>query len=328
MSYTHLSASERIQLHQLRTTTDLSLRAIAEEMGRSQSSLSRELRRNQMSEGYYLPDTAHKKMKIRRQEAKSGFCKISESCLQQIKERLEKGDSPEQISGRLKREGQEHISYGTIYRMIYADFFGLGKYRQNLRHSQRKRRPYGSKKSRQAGIPGRVGIEERPDIADQKIEIGHWEGDTIIGANHTGAIVTHVDKASKYLLAGLVKNKTVEQVNKVTIDLFKEIDREKIITFTFDNGKEFSGHKELSQVLGVSCFFANPYHSWERGLNEHTNGLLRQYFPKGTNFRIVKPEELANAVNLINHRPRKSLDYQTPFEVFYRDMSDADALQM
>jgi transposase, IS30 family len=143
-----------------------------------------------------------------------------------------------------------------------------------------------------------------------------------------GAIVTHVDKASKFLLAGLAKNKTVQQVNQVTIGLFEQIGTTFGKTMTFDKGKEFSGHQKLAETLGISCFFANSYHSWERGLNEHTNGLLRQSFPKGTNFKIVKPEALKIAVDLINHRPRKSLDYRTPYEVFCPHPSVPVALQI
>jgi transposase, IS30 family len=161
-----------------------------------------------------------------------------------------------------------------------------------------------------------------------KTEIGHWESDTVIGVNHTGMIVTHVDKASKYLLAGLAKNKTVQQINQVTMGLFEHIEQGFRKTMTFDNGREFCGHQTLADRLGLSCFFANPYHSWERGLNEHTNGLLRQFFPKGTNFKIVKPEALQRAVDLINHRPRKSLDYRTPYEGLYPQPSAPVALQI
>ena len=176
--------------------------------------------------------------------------------------------------------------------MIYANHQGLGAYQRYLRqgHKQRQRRK--GIKAKRGVIPGRVGIEHRPSIADLKHEIGHWESDTVIGANHAGEIVTHVDKASKFLLAGLAKKKTVQQINQVTLRLFESIAETFRHTMTFDNGKEFSGHQTLAKALGLSCFFANPYHSWERGLNEHTNGLLRQFFPKGTNFKIVKPQTL------------------------------------
>jgi transposase, IS30 family len=211
--------------------------------------------------------------------------------------------------------------------MIYADHGDLGSYRVYLRQNQKQRRRKGTKQKR-GGIPGRVGIEHRPAVADLKTEIGHWESDTVIGCNHTGVVVTHVDKASKYLLAGLAKNKTMQQINQVTNQLFEGVKTTFRKTMTFDNGREFCGHQELAQSLGLSTYFANPYHSWERGLNEHTNGLIRQFFPKGTNFKIVKPEALQKVVELINHRPRKSLDYRTPFEVFFANTSEPVALQI
>jgi transposase, IS30 family len=149
------------------------------------------------------------------------------------------------------------------------------------------------------------------------IEIGHWEGDTVIGSNHNGAIVTYVDKTSKYLVAGLINNKKANQVNTRTIELFQEVKSDFRKTITFDNGTEFSKHQELSEELELDIFFANPHSPWERGLNEHTNGLIREFLPKGTNFRGVTDEELKKIVDLINNRARESLDFRTPHEVFY-----------
>ena len=212
--------------------------------------------------------------------------------------------------------------------MIYANHQGLGEYQRYLRQGHKKRRHRRRPNQKRGVIPGRVGIEHRPAIADEKTQIGHWESDTVIGANHTGVVVTHVDKASKFLLAGLAKNKTVQQINQVMVALFEQIKAEFRQTMTFDNGKEFCGHQKLAKALGISCFFANPYHSGQRGLNEHTNGLLRQFFPKGTNFKIVKPQALQQVVDLINHRPRKSLDYRTPYEVLYSKSSVPVALQI
>ncbi len=328
MSYSQLSAFERNQFYELRTTTDLSLRAIAKKLGRNQSTLSRELARNQSENVIYLPERAQQQMAERRQQSKTAFSGVSESCLAAIKQRLKQYHSPEQIAGRLKREGLASISHETIYQMIYTNYEGLQAYQQYLRQGRQKRRKRGGSNSKRGQIPGRVGIEHRPVIADAKTEIGHWESDTMIGSNHSGMIVTHVDKASKFLVAGLGRDKTAAQINQVTIDLFNHVPDEQRKTMTFDNGKEFSRHAELSKELNVSCYFATPYHSWECGLNEHTNGLLRQFSPKHTNFRIVKPEALVKVVLLINHRPRKSLDYRTPFEVFYSDKSDPDALQI
>ena len=328
MSYSHLSTTERLKLYQYRTTDKLTMEEVATQMKRSKSTISRELSRNSIDGKLYLPDTAQSKMQTRRAQSKHQFMSISESTLEQVNQRLEQYHSPQQLSGRLKREGLDTVSHETIYQMIYANHQGLGTYQPYLRQSQKKRRRRKGVNSKRGVIPGRIGIEHRPAIADLKTQIGHWESDTVIGVGHIGAVVTHVDKASKFLLAGLAKNKTVQQINQVTIGLFEQIGSTFRKTMTFDNGKEFSGHQKLSESLGLLCFFANPYHSWERGLNEHTNGLLRQFFPKGTNFKIVKPEALKNVVDLINHRPRKSLDYRTPYEVFCFQTSAPVALQI
>jgi len=328
MSYTQLSPSERLKLYQYRIADNLTMAEIAAKMERSKSTISRELQRNSIDGGLYLPDTAQSKMQARRQQAKQRFMNISESTIAEVKQRLEQYHSPEQLSGQMKRNGIGQISYETIYQMIYCNHQGLGSYQQYLRQGQKQRRRRKGVHQKRGGIAGRVGIEHRPAIAHEKIEMGHWESDTVIGANHTGIIVTHVDKASKFLLAGLAKNKTVQQINQVTIELFEPMGAAFRKTMTFDNGKEFSGHQKLAETLGVSCYFANPYHSGERGLNEHTNGLLRQFFPKGTNFKIVKPETLKHVVDLINHRPRKSLDYRTPYEVLCSQPSAPVALQI
>ena len=328
MSYSHLSTTERLKLYQYRTTDKLTMEEVATQMKRSKSTISRELRRNSIDGKLYLPDTAQSKMQTRRAQSKHQFMSISESTLEQVKQRLELYHSPQQLSGRLKREGLDTVSHETIYQMIYANHQGLGTYQPYLRQSQKQRRRRKGVNSKRGVIPGRIGIEHRPAIADLKTQIGHWESDTVIGVGHIGAVVTHVDKASKFLLAGLAKNKTVQQINQVTIGLFEQIGSTFRKTMTFDNGKEFSGHQKLSESLGLLCFFANPYHSWERGLNEHTNGLLRQFFPKGTSFKILKPEALKNVVDLMNHRPRKSLDYRTPYEVFCFQTSAPVVLQI
>jgi len=325
MSYTQLNADERFELYRLRTCERLSFHKIAHIMGRSQSTLSREWQRN-LCDGNYRPDLAQHQTEARRKAAQTAFRSSSLSCLPDIEQGLRKFHSPEQIAGRLKLEGKAYVSYETIYKMIYANCLGLRQYLTNLRQGRPHRRRRHSDKSKRGQIPGRVGIESRPAIADAKSQIGHWESDTVIGGNHAGALVTHVDKASKFLLAGLLKDKSAQQVNRLTLRLFASVPTDYRQTMTFDNGKEFTKHAELSANLGVNCFFARPYHSWERGLNEHTNGLLRQFFPKGTNFKIIKQEELEKAVDLINHRPRKSLGFLTPFEVFYSCQSKTSDL--
>lgn len=326
MSYTHLSADERLKLYQLKQQQH-SNRAIARQLGRSASTISRELKRNQTVEGLYLPDSAQGQMQQRRQAAKPRFGSIGKDCITEVKLRLECYHSPQQIAGRLKREGKPTVSHETIYQMIYQDHEGMGTYARYLRQSPIRRQKRGSKQGKRGGIPHRIGIEQRPSIAAEKTQIGHWEGDTIIGGNHLGAIATHVDKASKFLVARVMKTRTAAEMNRVSIAAFSEIPADRRRTFTFDNGKEFSGHAQMAKALGVQCYFANPYHSWERGLNEHTNGLIRQFFPKGTNFKIVKQHQVDHVVELINHRPRKSLGYRTPHEVFWGQSGDV-ALQI
>jgi transposase, IS30 family len=260
VSYTHFTASERLQLYKLRITDQRSIPVIAEVMKRKKSTISRELRRNTEQENkVYFPDTAQEKMQIRRQESKERFKSVSKATMEHLKQRLTQYHSPEQIAGRMEQEGLDSVSYETIYQMIYADHAGLEIYKQYLRQKQKQRRRKGSKQKRGI-IPGRVSIENRPEVADLKIEIGHWESDTVIGCNHTGIVVTHVDKASKFLLAGLALNKTMEQINQVTINLFENVQAEFRKTMTFDNGREFCGDQELARKLGLDTFFANPYH--------------------------------------------------------------------
>jgi transposase, IS30 family len=194
MSYSHLSTTERFTLYQYRTIDALTMDEIAIKMKRSKSTISRELQRNSIDETLYLPDTAQLKMESRRVPSAQRFISVNESTIEQIKQRLELYHSPEQVCGRMKHQGLEHVSHETIYQMIYANHQGLGEYRQYLRQGQKKRRRRKGIYQKRVSIPGRVGIEHRPAVADLKTEIGHWESDTVIGANHTGIIVTHVDK--------------------------------------------------------------------------------------------------------------------------------------
>jgi len=326
MSYTQLTAQERFEIYRLRQS-GLSGRAIAQSLNRAHSTISRELRRNRTDTGDYLPDTAQKLVVQRRQVAKHRFSSIAPECLAQIKKRLTARHSPEQIAGRLKHEQLPTVSHETIYQLIYRDYQGMGAYARCLRHSHIKRQQRGGSHTKRGIIPHRVGIEQRPAIADLKIQIGHWEADTMIGGNHLGAIATYVDKASKFLIARVSKNRTADAIYQATVRAFEPVPSEFRQTITFDNGKEFTNHLAISNDVGIACYFATPYHSWERGLNEHTNGLLRQFFPKGTNFKIVSQSQVDDVVDLINHRPRKSLGYRTPHEVFF-GQSGNGALQI
>jgi IS30 family transposase len=312
MSYKHFTVSDR---EKLAIYLELGKERgwICEELKKDKSSLSREIKRNSEG-GKYSLLIAEEKARNRRSKANSGFRETDGKMMLEIKARLEQKESPKQLSGRMKKEGKESLSHETIYKMIYQNHEEMGEFTDCLRQRRRKRRKRGLKKQKRVLIPNRKGIEERPKIEG----IGHWEGDTVIGKNHKGAIGTFVDKKSKYFIACLLKGKKPDELNEGTKKAFSGIEPEKLKTFTFDNGLEFFRHTELMEALKAESYFANPYHSWERGLNEHTNGLLRQYFPKKTDFSKISEKDLALAVRQINNRPRESLDYQTPFEVFFK----------
>ena len=186
---------------------------------------------------------------------------------------------------------------------------------KHLRRSNRKRKKRYGSPERRGQIPDRVSIDRRPKIVDARNRIGDWEADTVIGRNHKGAIVTLVERKSKYTLLRKINRKTSHAVNAAISEMVKGI-KERFLTMTVDNGREFAGHKEISSRLNVDVYFAHPYHSWERGLNENTNGLLRQYFPKKTDLRKISDRKVEHVQHMLNNRPRKLLNFRTPYEVF------------
>ncbi len=224
--------------------------------------------------------------------------------------------SPEQAAQRLALEGRLQISHETIYLHIYVDKRRDDDLWRHLRCQKPRRKRYASGQERRGMIKNRVGIDERPGIVDQKSRIGDWEGDTVIDKNHRGALVTLAERKSRYVLAAQVPGKQAQAVTVEVTRLLRPHKR-KCHTVTFDNGKEFAEHEKIAAELNVDIYFAHPYHSWERGLNENSNGLLRQYFPKGMELTAVTQEQVQRAVDLLNHRPRKVLEFRTPFEVFF-----------
>jgi IS30 family transposase len=221
--------------------------------------------------------------------------------------------SSEQIVGRLQLEGLEKISHETIYQRILEDKNAGGKLYTPLRC---KKKRYGSTKSSRGIIPNRVGIEQRPAIVDSRKRTGDWEGDTIIGAHDGGAvIVTMVERKSRFTCLAKAKDKTTFSVINIINKHMRPI-ADLVLTVTLDNGKEFTQHEKISDALNADVFFARPYHSWERGLNENINGLVRQYLPKRIPFDRISDHDLKYVEKKINNRPRKCLGYKTPFEVF------------
>ena len=320
MPYTHLADTERDRL-QIFLDKGHKIQDIATQLSRHRSTIYREIARNR-SGNFYISGKAHVKAHNRRQQS-CVRTKIDDAALmKKVRSRLQNDHSPEQIAGRLKLEypsnSKFHVSHETIYKYVYTCIRnGDDALRQHLRHSHIQRRKRLSSRDKRGIIPGRTLIDSRPAIVERKSRRGDWEGDTIEGAKKRGYIATFVDRKSKYLTASALRFKTAQELLRGACRAFRKIPPSLRKTMTIDNGKEFASHFQLRDLLGLRVFFAHPYHSWERGLNEHTNGLLRQYFPKNMPLDKVTQNELEQIVRKINNRPRKALGYRTPREVFF-----------
>ena len=312
MNYTQLTQEERYQIYALKKAGH-DQATIAEIIDRNPGTISRELRRNQGLKGY-RPQQAHNLALMRRQDKSQP--RLGQQVWQQVEALIREEWSPEQIVGRLEMEQGVSISHEWIYQYIYADKRSGGDLYQYLRCQKVRRKRYGSY-DRRGIIPNQVSIDDRPAIVDTKRRFGDWEGDTVIGKGHRGALVTLVERKSLYTVIRAVLRKTAEAVrNAVTEGLMPHKDR--VHTITYDNGREFTDHEGMASDLDARIYFAHPYASCERGLNENTNGLIRQYFPKGRDLTTVTRTEVEQAMNKLNHRPRKSLGYRTPHEVFFK----------
>lgn len=286
---------------------------IAMELGRHVSTIGRELRRNHGRRGY-RPKQAHELAEQRRQQA-GKHKKMTIEMKTVITARLQLQWSPEQIAGWLKWECHTPLSHETIYQYVYKDRQQGGTLFRQLRWCRRKRRKRFPGPDKRGQIPNRRWIDERPAVVTAKRRCGDWEGDTLIGKNHQAGLLTMVERKSKYMLACKIVDRKAETINQNILAIGHKL-QGALKTLTVDNGKEFAGHQILTSQLGLDVFFAHPYHAWERGLNEQTNGLLRQYFPKGVDFRCVTIEQVLRAQDLLNHRPRKTLGYRTPHDIF------------
>lgn len=313
MTYKQLTQEERYQIYALLKAEKIKAQ-IAEILDRHPATIGREIERNTGQKGY-RPKQAQEKAAERRRNVPKKI-KFTGEVEVYVNEKLRLQWSPEQISGRMEKEIGVRVSHERIYQHLSKDRKDDGTLWENLRRSRKKRKKrYGSRDNR-GKIPNRVGIEKRPAIVDRKSRRGDWEGDTVIGSGpQGGALMTLVERKSQYLLVAPVASKSAPDVTRAILERAKTIDPSLFKTLTFDNGKEFCGHETLAAEMNVSVFFARPYHSWERGLNENTNGLVRQYFPKKTSLRDVSCEEVQQVQNLLNHRPRKTLEYLTPYEV-------------
>jgi len=271
---------------------------IAEILNVSKSTISRELKRNS-NNSYYNPEQAHIQA-IRRDKFKVRYKKLTNKIKLEIGKLLRLGDSPEQLVGKLKKDKIANISHETIYRYIYANQKSGGQLYKYLRHKNKKYDNRSSEYKTRGQIKNRVNINKRPKIVDTKARFGDFEVDTIIGKDHKGAIVTLVDRKSKFTLMKIVESKKAEVVTQAIVELLYPI-KKLLHTITSDNGKEFSYHEEISKKLNIDFYFCDPY----SGLNEHTNGLVREYIPKKSSFENISQTEITIIQNRLNDRHRK-----------------------
>jgi len=310
-TYKQLTCEQRYAIKILKEK-DFLQKDIAEFIGVNKSTISRELKRNSGQRGY-RPKQAQRKAEERRQDKSPP--RIGKDIWDKVTTHLKEDWSPEQISGRLKEQDNISISHEWIYQFILKDKQAGGGLYTHLRCKLKRKKRYGSNE-RRGVIKNRRSIEERPAIVETKKRIGDWEADTIIGKAHKGALVSLTERRSKLSLIYKVERKTADLVKEAMSKLLLPL-KEIVHTITSDNGKEFAMHEQTAAILETDFYFAHPYASYERGLNENTNGLIRQYFPKDRDFRSIKDEEIIMAMKKLNNRPRKTLGYLTPNEVFF-----------
>jgi IS30 family transposase len=316
-NYSQLTQEQRYQISALRKAGKFQ-NYIADIIGVHKSTISRELRRNHGKQDYW-PQQAHKRALNNRRQAKK-YVKFTAELATIITEKILLDWSPDQVSGYLKKENIAKISHERIYQFLLVDKKTGGALYTHLRHSGKKRKKRYGSKDRRGQIKNRISIDARPKVVDKKQRIGDWEGDTIIGKQQQKAIVTLVDRASKVVCIGRVATKHSDVVATIITDLLAPM-QQVSHTVTFDNGKEFAGHEKIAKSLDIDIYFAHPYSSWERGLNENTNGLIRQYIPKGSSFEDIPDERIKFIESRLNNRPRKSLGYLTPNEVYQQAMA-------
>jgi len=316
-TYTQLTQEQRYQISALKRMGH-SQTEIAQVVEVHRSTISRELPRNTGERGY-RPKQAHEKAVSRRAQAKP---RIAATTWKVVEEKLREDWSPEQVSGWLKKRQGVQLSHEWIYQHILADKQAGGDLYTHLRcqpalaasPGKKRRKRYGKRDDR-GKLPNRVSIEERPEVVEQRERLGDWEVDTLVGKGQRGALVSLVERKSRFTLMQPVDQRLADLVSQAMISLLSPF-ADLVHTITSDNGKEFANHAQIAEALEAAFYFAHPYSAWERGTNENTNGLIRQYFPKKIDFSKVAFKDVLVVAHKLNQRPRKCLDFQTPFEVF------------
>ena len=310
--YRRVTYEDRCQIYAL-SKGGTGQESIASVLGVSQSTVSRELRRNRGQRGYRFKQAEAKAQA--RQAIRSKPRKLTASVRRKVEAKLRQMRwSPEQISGWLRDQGIK-LSHERIYQMIWQDKRDGGNLWRSLRRREKRYNKRAGKNAGRGLIPNRIDISDRPAIVARKARLGDWEGDTVASAGHKGGLLTLVERKSLLTKISKLRRSTARATQRATVRRLKPIGNF-VHTITFDNGKEFAAHQDIAHALKAKIFFATPYHAWERGLNENTNGLIRDFFPKGTDFSTISNAEVAKVERLLNARPRKSLGFRSPQEVF------------
>ncbi len=312
MSYKQLTENERYQIYAMKKAGH-SQEEVAMILDRSPSTISRELRRNEGLKGY-RPAQAQRLSISRRQEAHKA-CKVTDKVEAWIKKLVRQELSPQQVVDYLRRHRKLSLHHETVYQIIYRDKAAGGDLYRHLRIASKPYRKRYGHYDRRGKIKNRVDIDQRPAVIERRSRIGDWEGGTIIGKGQKGAFLTMVERKTLYTVIVRLTGKQADLLAKAAIEEMKHL-KQKVKTITFDNGLEFSHHEEIGKGLDANIYFAHPYASWERGTNENTNGLIRQYFPKGTDFNQATDEQVQWVMDRLNNRPRATRGGRSPNELF------------
>lgn len=325
MKYRHLSIVEREKLQELRWQMK-SIRYIANELGRSASSVSREIKRNLPKERQvYTPRLAHERA-LKKRKSRGRKERLKNNIVRKyVTEHLKLGWSPEQISGCIHNEKKQHISHEAIYQYVYAQIYRNGcgyvkpeceDLRPYLRRKQKRRQKQGMRKSQRIFKPKGISIDLRPSVVNRRTRVGDWEGDTVESCHHKPGVNTLLERKTGMFFITKLKDKTSGSMINATTKRMHGVPKQFKHTLTLDNGPENQDWETLQKKTSLQVFYAHPYCSGERGANENANGLLREYFPKGTDFTTISEEEIALVEHRLNTRPRKRLGWKTPLEVW------------
>lgn len=303
----------------------VSNRRIAKRLGRSVSTIGREIKRNSFKGRYYVAIHAQNKWSKRKSCVGRRHPLKNKRVFAWTIKRIVRGWSPEQIAGRMKlvfkNDPEMRICPETIYSFIYSEEYKHRKFWEYLPRGRKKRKKKNGRGVHKSRIPGRVSIHKRPEVVNHRTEFGHFEGDSVEGKGHKDGVHTEVERVSRMYFVRKVESISSSEAIKAQFEIFKPLPGFARKTTTLDNGRENHYHQTLSK-LGMKAYFADPFSSWQRGSNEYHNGLLRRYFPKGTDFSKVTQTEIDGCVEEMNNRPRKCLGYYTPNEVFFAKLND------